>query len=210
MVHLVVFAKAPQAGSAKTRLIPALGAGGAAALARKLLGHALRQATAAGLEAVELCMSPAPQDPAWQGLEIPASVTRTAQGEGDLGERMARALERAITQHRYPAMLMGTDCPGLSSAHLNEAARQLMRHDAVLLPARDGGYVLIGLNTPCPELFKHMPWSTAAVAGETLARMARLGLRVWQGPTLQDIDEAADLAQLPDGFLPASYWSNKD
>lgn len=205
MVRLVVFAKAPQAGSAKTRLIPALGPEGAATLARNMLAHALRQATAAGMETIELCMSPAPQDPAWQGVGIPASVTRTAQGEGDLGERMARALERALLQHQCPVMLMGTDCPGLTSARLGEAARQLTRHDAVLLPARDGGYVLIGLNAPCPGLFSHMPWSTAAVAGETLARMATLGLRVWQGPTLQDIDEAADLAQLPDGLLPENY-----
>lgn len=205
MVCLVVFAKAPQPGSAKTRLIPALGPEGAAALARHMLGHALRQATAAGMEAVELCMSPAPQDPAWQGVEIPAGVTRTAQGEGDLGERMARALERALLQRPCPVMLMGTDCPGLTSERLNEAARQLTRHDAVLLPARDGGYVLIGLKVPCPGLFSHMPWSTPAVAGETLARMATLGLRVWQGPMLQDIDEAADLTHLPDGFLPENY-----
>lgn len=204
-VHLVVFAKAPQPGSAKTRLIPALGRIGAATLARKLLGHALSQAAAAGMDAVELCMSPAPQDSAWRDVEIASSITLTAQGEGDLGERMARALERAILQHQCPVMLMGTDCPGLTSGRLSEAARQLTRHDAVLLPARDGGYVLIGLNAPCPELFSHMPWSTAVVAGETLRRMATLGLRVWQGPTLQDIDEAADLAQLPGGFLPANY-----
>ncbi len=205
VVHLVVFAKAPQPGSAKTRLIPALGGDGAATLARNMLVHALRQATAAGIEAVELCMSPAPQDPAWEDVEIASSITRTAQGEGDLGERMARALERALLRYLCPVMLMGTDCPGLTSARLNEAALQLTLHDAVLLPARDGGYVLIGLKATCPELFSHMPWSTAAVADETLRRMATLGLRVWRGPTLQDIDEAADLAQLPDGFLPSNY-----
>ena len=201
MVCLVVFAKAPQPGSAKTRLMPALGADGAAALARKLLDHALTQASAANLTALELCMSPAPQDPAWQGMKFAPAITLTAQGEGDLGERMARAVQRVISQHPCPVMLMGTDCPALTSAHLNEAARQLLRHDAVLLPAHDGGYVLIGLKAPCPELFSDMPWSTSRVAHETLRRMAALGLRVWQGPTLQDIDEPADLAFLPAGFL---------
>lgn len=204
MVRLIVFAKAPQAGQAKTRLIPALGPSGAAALARQLLAHALRQAAGADTQAVELCVSPAPQDPAWQGMAFEPAVALTAQGEGDLGERMARAMTRVIEQHQCPVMLMGTDCPGLTSAHLGEAARQLTRHDAVLLPAKDGGYVLIGLKAPCPGLFTDMPWSGPAVAGETLRRMASLGLRVWQGPTLQDIDEAADLAHLPAGFLPTS------
>ena len=203
MVRLVVFAKAPQAGHVKTRLIPSLGASGAAALARKLLTHALRQATAADTDAVELCMSPAPQDPAWQGMKFGPAVTLASQGDGDLGERMARAMARVMVQHQCPVMLMGTDCPALTSAHLNEAARQLSKHEAVLLPARDGGYVLIGLKAPCPALFNDMPWSTPEVAAETLRRMAALSLRVWQGPTLQDIDEAADLVHLPPSVLPS-------
>ena len=205
MVRLVVFAKAPLAGQVKTRLIPALGARGAAALAHKLLTHALRQAEGAEVNVVELCASPAAQDPAWQVINFSNSVSLSSQGEGDLGERMARALARAIEQYRCPVMLMGTDCPALTSALLSEAARQLTLHDAVLVPAKDGGYVLIGLQAPCPSLFSDMPWSTAAVAGETLRRMDALGLRVWQGPTLQDIDEPADLAHLPDGFLAAIY-----
>lgn len=202
MVRLLVFAKAPLAGQVKTRLIPALGANGAAALARRLLAHALRQSLAADTDAVELCVSPAPQDPAWHGMKFEPAVALTAQGGGDLGERMARTMARAIGEHHCPVMLMGTDCPALTSSRLNEAARQLMRHDAVLLPACDGGYVLIGLKAPCPELFSDMAWSNPAVAAETLRRMAALGLRVWQGPTLQDIDEAADLAHLPPGLLP--------
>ena len=135
----------------------------------------------------------------------PLATTLTAQGEGDLGERMARVMARVIGQHQCPVMLMGSDCPALTSASLNEAARQLTRHDAVLLPANDGGYVLIGLKSPCPGLFNDMPWSSPTVAGETLRRMAALGLRVWQGPRLQDIDEVGDLAHLPDGFLLENY-----
>lgn len=199
--RLVIFAKAPQPGTAKTRLIPALGAEGAAALARRMLEHSIQQALAACAGPVELCMSPAPDDPAWQGITLPDAVARSAQGEGDLGERMARVIFR-ITQQQ-PVLLMGSDCPGLTAARIGEAARQLQAHDAVLLPVADGGYVLIGLKAPFPELFTHMPWSTSAVAAETLRRMAALGLRVWQGPQLHDIDEAADLAQLPAGFASA-------
>ena len=196
--HIVVFAKAPQPGAVKTRLIPALGAVGAAELACRMLDHALQQALAAGAGLVELCMSPAPGHAAWQGLALPAGVTCAAQGEGDLGQRMASAVARV--SGKGPVLLLGTDCPALTAAHLREAARQLARHDAVLLPVADGGYILIGLKTPCPELFAGMPWSTPAVAAETLSRMAALGLRVWRGPTLRDIDEPADLAHLPLDF----------
>ena len=196
--RLVVFAKAPQPGTAKTRLIPALGAEGAAALARRMLAHTLQQALAAGAGPVELCMSPSPNDAAWQSIALPEAVARTAQGEGDLGERMARVIFRVTKQQ--PVLLMGADCPGLTAAHIGEAASQFRAHDAVLLPVADGGYVLIGLKSPCPELFTAMPWSTSAVAAETLIRMKALGLKAWQGPQLHDIDEPADLAWLPAGF----------
>lgn len=202
--RLVIFAKAPQAGKVKTRLIPALGAEGAAALARCLLSHTLAEALAAGVGAVELCMSPSPQDIAWQGTDLPEAVHCSAQGEGDLGERMARAVLRITTQQQA-VLLMGCDCPGLTAARIAEAARQLQAHDAVLMPVADGGYVLIGLKSPCPELFTAMPWSTSAVAAETLRRMDALGLHTWQGTLLHDIDEPADLAHLPDGFLHPGF-----
>lgn len=197
MTQLVIFAKAPQPGKAKTRLIPALGAAGAAAFAHRLLLHTLQQALASGANPIELCMSPAPGDAAWQGVAIAASVQQTDQGSGDLGERMARVVKR-VTQHGAaqsgkPVLLIGTDCPDLSAARLAHAIAQLEQHDAVILPAHDGGYVLLGLKSPCPELFENMPWSTPVVAAETLRRMAALKLQVWQGPALHDIDEPADL-----------------
>ena len=199
--RLVIFAKAPQAGQVKTRLIPALGAQGASALAQRMLTHVLQQALQANAGPVELCMSPPPGDPAWQNVAIPAAVLRTDQGEGDLGKRMARAVRRVTAQERQSVLLMGSDCPALTAAVLREAARQLHTHDALLVPVADGGYVLIGLKSPCPTLFDRMPWSTASVAAETLARMAALGFKVWRGPLLHDIDEPADLAHLPAGFL---------
>ena len=202
MTRIVVFAKAPLAGFVKTRLIPALGAQGAAALASRMLSHTLAQALAAGEQAVELCMSPAPLDAAWKSVARPQAVESSAQGEGDLGERMNRAMNRALARQQGPVLLMGTDCPALNTAHILEAARQLEQHDAVLVPAADGGYVMIGLRLPCPGLFTDMAWSTPVVACETLHRMASLGLRVWQGPLLHDIDEPADLQ-----YLPASFTS---
>ncbi len=202
MTHIVIFAKAPQPGHVKTRLIPALGAEGAAALARRLLSHTLHHALEANLGDVELCMSPAPADPAWHGVVIPSVVLQTRQASGDLGERMAGAVKR-ITQHAAstarssrPVLLVGTDCPALTAPLLKMAAQQLEQHDAVLLPAHDGGYVLLGLKSPCPGLFEHMAWSTSVVALETLRRLTALNMRVWQGPTLHDIDEPDDLQHL--------------
>jgi len=205
LVRLLIFAKAPQAGQVKTRLIPALGAQGAAELARQMLRHTLREALAAQIGPVELCMSPAPHDLAWRGVAIPRTVLRSAQGGGDLGERMARAVLRVTTQRRQSVLIMGTDCPGLTAARLTEAAEQLQSHDAVLVPAFDGGYVLMGLKAPCPALFTQMRWSTPSVASETLRRMAALQLRVWQAPPLHDMDEPADLAHLPATFHGAQF-----
>ncbi|MGB4116098.1 MAG: TIGR04282 family arsenosugar biosynthesis glycosyltransferase [Polaromonas sp.] len=204
MTRIVIFAKAPQPGSVKTRLIPALGAVGAATLARQFLVHTVQQALAANVGKVELCMSPAPLDPAWHDVALPSDVVLTGQGEGDLGERMARAVSRNTQSTESvsgPVMLIGTDCPALTAPLLKQAAQQLQTHDAVLLPAHDGGYVLLGLKSPSPELFEHMAWSTSVVSAETLRRMAALNMRVWQGSTLHDIDEPADLQHLPDLFL---------
>jgi rSAM/selenodomain-associated transferase 1 len=196
--RLVVFAKAPQPGLAKTRLIPALGAEGAAKLARCMLDHALAQAMQAQVGPVELCMSPGPKDAAWQGVELPEGVHCTEQVGGDLGERMARAVHRVTAGlHGQPILLMGTDCPGLTAGILRDAAAQLAQHDAVLIPVADGGYVLLGLRAHCPDIFRDMAWSTPVVAAETLRRLAAHGLSVWVGPTLHDIDEPADRVHLP-------------
>ena len=206
MTHIVIFAKVPQPGHVKTRLIPALGAEGAAALARRLLSHTLHHALEAKLGDVELCMSPAPTDPAWHDIVIPSAVLKTTQASGDLGERMAGAVKRITQQAASSAtasksvLLVGTDCPALTAPLLKMAAQQLEQHDAVLLPAHDGGYVLLGLKSPCPELFEHMAWSTSVVAFESLQRMTALNMRVWQGPTLHDIDEPPDLQHAPDLF----------
>lgn len=197
--QVLVFAKAPQAGYAKTRLIPYLGADGAAALARTMLDHTLQTALTADVGPVTLCMSPAPGDAAWHDVALPAIVQRCAQGSGDLGQRMARAVSKFTPVGAV--LLIGTDCPGLTPARLRQAAQALSYHDAVLFGARDGGYVLLGLKRACPALFQNMPWSSASVAGITLQRLAALGLLTWQGPVLHDVDEPADLIHLPTAWL---------
>jgi glycosyltransferase A (GT-A) superfamily protein (DUF2064 family) len=102
-----------------------------------------------------------------------------------------------------PVLLIGTDCPALDPERLACAAAALDDHDLVINPASDGGYVLMGLARYVAEVFADMPWSTSTVAAETLRRAHRLGLRVCQLETLDDIDEPPDLAHLPPSFLPA-------
>lgn len=195
---VLVMAKAPVAGLAKTRLIPALGAQGAAALAARMLRHTLDQALAGGLGPITLCAAPAATHPAFAEFADEGRLTIIDQGEGDLGARMQRAFDRALMTHAG-ALLIGTDAPALDAAVLRAAHAALSDHDAVLGPAHDGGYVLIGLRRAEPRLFSDMPWSTPQVLSRTRERLRDAGLRWAELPTLYDIDEPADLAKL-DGW----------
>ena len=192
---VLVMAKAPLPGLAKTRLIPALGAAGAAALAARMLRHALDEALAAGLGPVTLCAAPQASHPAFAEVAREGRITMADQGDGDLGARMQRAFERALTAHAG-ALLIGTDAPALDAAVLRAAHAALTAHDAVLVPAHDGGYVLIGLRGMAPRLFEDMPWSTPQVLALTRERLRESGLCWAELPALHDIDEPADLVHL--------------
>lgn len=204
-IAVIVFAKAPVPGQVKTRLAPALGAEGAAALAARMLQHALAQALAAGVGPVELCAAPDTAHPTLQAAARACGATLAAQGAGDLGERMHRAFVRHLGRGRGPgggrprgALLIGTDAPALDAAVLHAAAAALAAHDAVFVPALDGGYALVGLAAHAPErLFAGIAWSTPQVMATTLERAAELGLRTALLAPLPDIDEPADLIHLP-------------
>jgi rSAM/selenodomain-associated transferase 1 len=201
-VELIVLAKAPVAGLAKTRLIPALGAAGAAQLAERLLAHAVAAGMAAGFDAVELCGSPDAGHPAFARLAARhAGLRLAAQGEGDLGARMHCALARRVAAGAH-VLLIGSDAPALDAAMLRAAAQALARHDAVFVPAHDGGYALVGLARLAPMLFTDMAWSTPRVMAETRERARATGLRWAELPPVADIDEPADLVHLPDHLRP--------
>lgn len=198
---VIVMAKAPLPGFAKTRLIPALGAEGAAAIAHRLLDRAVEQALAAGLGAVDLCCSPDSRHESFARLGGLPRVELSQQADGDLGTRMSHAFERWLA--RVPqVLLMGTDAPALDAALLRHAAQALEHTDAVFVPAHDGGYALVGLRRPSPSLFDGMTWSTSTVMAHTRERLAASGLRYTELPPVADIDEAADLVHLPRRWLP--------
>ena len=189
--RILVFAKAPVPGRVKTRLIPALGADGAARLAAEMLERTIAEALAAGVGPVELCADPEPAAPEWREI-LPEDVELSAQGEGDLGTRLARAARRTIEAGEC-ALLIGTDCPGLDRARLRAAAAALETHSAVIHPAEDGGYALLGLGRFDASLFERIAWSTADVAATTIVRIGALGWPLHLGETLRDVDEPADL-----------------
>lgn len=193
MTRIVIFAKAPVPGRVKTRLIPALGAEGAADLAAAMLDATCREALAAGIGPIELCLD---RDPGWSGA-IPAGVEVTDQTGDDLGDRLWRAALRVGA----PLIFIGTDCPALDRARLRAATDALAQYDAVLHPAEDGGYALLGLARIDRSLFEGIAWSTETVAAATLARIAALGWSVHVGETLHDIDEPADLPHVPPYLL---------
>ncbi|MCK9503837.1 MAG: TIGR04282 family arsenosugar biosynthesis glycosyltransferase [Porticoccaceae bacterium] len=202
-LSIVIFAKAPLPGFAKTRLIPALGEEGAAALATKLLAHTIAAARSAHIGAVELWVTPNPQHQVWSTLDISKTLTLRAQGDGDLGQRMARAARRVIAQGSS-VLLIGSDCPQLDSGGLQAAAQALAHHDCCLVPALDGGYTLLGLRHYHSSLFTGMPWSTPEVADITRERIRELGWSLAEFPPLADIDEPADLVNLP------AHWRGWD
>lgn len=198
--QLVIMAKAPLAGQVKTRLIPALGAPGAAQLAQRMLARTVAAALAARgdhIHGVTICASPDPQDPAWSSLGLPSDLNWSAQGDGDLGQRMSRAVQSALSK-KEQVLLIGTDLPQLTSELLQSAAKTLLTHEACLLPTADGGYGLLGLRA-WQAVFDDMPWSTPKVCALTLQRLSHTS--VWVGPTLHDIDEPADLVHWPDQAL---------
>jgi rSAM/selenodomain-associated transferase 1 len=193
---LIIFAKQPVAGQAKTRLAPVLGDAGAAALAQRLLEHTVQQAAGAGFDHVELCTAPDTSHPAFTRLATTFGLTLATQGDGDLGQRMARALARMLDRHSR-AVLIGTDAPALDPESLARAALCLHDHDAVFIPALDGGYALVGLRRPAPMLFQDVSWSTAEVMAQTRERARAAGLTWVELAPVADIDVPADLAHLP-------------
>jgi len=187
---LCVFAKPPRPGVAKSRLIPALGATGAAELAHALFADTWNMATR--LPQMSAVLATTDVDaPEWR--ELGADVW--PQGAGTLGDRMERVVRRALKTHSF-AIVIGTDLPGLPAARLVAARLALAKADAVLGPATDGGFYLIGLRR-CPRGLLHgLPWSTPEVFDRTLVRLRQRGLRTRTIGRWCDLDDPDDLVVL--------------
>lgn len=186
--RLVIFTRYPTPGAAKTRLIPALGPDGAAALHRRLTERTVAVARAAGLP-FELWTTGA--DPAAFHNWLGDTTVREQSGDG-LGERLLAAAAP------YPVIFIGTDAPDLVPAHLRAAADAVGINRAVIGAAEDGGYWLLGLPIAVPRIFEGIAWSTETVFADTLDRLRTAGHVPVRLPILSDLDTPADLARWPD------------
>lgn len=193
--RLLVFARYPEPGKAKTRLIPALGAAGAAALYREMAEAAIAQARHLAAErsvsiAIQFTGSDVLPMQQWLGQDL----LYQAQATGDLGDRLLQAFQTAFHQGMTATVAIGTDCPELDAWLMAKAFQELQHHDLVLGPATDGGYYLIGLRRSVPELFRGIAWSTDEVLSQTVAIAESCNLSIAYLPTLADVDRPADLA----------------
>ncbi len=183
--RLLVFLKAPRVGTVKTRLAATLGMEAATAAYRTLVATLLREMDA--LDGVELRYAPDDAAAEIQPWRRP-SWQLAAQGSGDLGERLIRAFAEHFADGARKVVVIGADCPDATPDDVRNAWSALDHHDLVVGPAHDGGYWLIGLTSPRPELFCELAWSTDQVLPRTLSRAREMGLRIAQLQTLTDID----------------------
>jgi len=194
---LQIFAKTPLPGLVKTRLAATIGNDAAVAVYRDLvlrtLGVAASARRAGIVRDVELWVAPdAPPGPLANWSEQLGIAMRSQRG-ANLGERMRNALQSSLAAGS-PALLIGTDVPGFDVAYLARAAAALLANDAVIGPAEDGGYVLVGLARDI-DLFDGVRWSTPEVMTQTRAKLAAAGIGWTELPTLWDIDTHEDFAR---------------
>lgn len=204
---VAVVAKAPVPGLAKTRLIPLLGAVGAARAQRRFALQTLATVRSASTGPLTLWCAPDTRHRFFHALRVRHGVVCLPQPPGDLGQRMVAAMAAHFaTRPHMPWLVVGTDCPALTPAHLQHAADALQTHDAVLIPAEDGGYVLLGLRRPLGCAFERIDWSTERVLNQTRERLREAGGTWVELPALWDVDEPADWQRWTQAGLGGSVF----
>lgn len=200
---LVIFAKAPIAGQVKTRLCPPLTHDEAATLHGSFVLDMLERTKVAAAKLKlpidrYLACAPASSLVFFQIMEERQSVNLIDQVGDDLGARMQQAFETLFAKGYQRVFIVGTDIPSLPLDYYAQALALLDTHDVVLGPALDGGYYLIGLTQPRPELFTGIAWSTDHVLAATQEKAAGLGLKTALLPSWRDVDTIDDLKALMD------------
>ena len=191
MISVGIFAKPPHPGLVKTRLIPNFGADNAARIYRYCLEYTLEVVRKSELE-FRIYFSESFDEALFQ------SGTYSLQQGPDLGTRMLNAINDMLATHIDGAIIIGSDCLDITPTHLLQAARALVNHELVLLPALDGGYALIGCTRIEPGLFRDISWSSEQVLEQTLINATQLNYRVSLLETVRDIDTLQDVEQYPE------------
>lgn len=201
--QLAIFTRYPEPGKTKTRLIPALGKDGAAALQKEL--------TEKTVQKIDQLVLTSTYEPViyFEGGELGSMQSWLGkdrrykeQGAGDLGEKLKRAFNAAFRAGAQRIVTIGCDCPGLTKEHINRAFDALYFNELVLGPATDGGYYLIGLQRPLDELFENIPWGTDKVFETTVTLAQQLGLSTEILEELHDVDRPEDLKHLDHNTCP--------
>jgi uncharacterized protein len=196
-VSIAILAQAPIPGFAKARLIPAIGAHAAAVLQERLTGRTVATALAAGIGPVALCCEPDATHDSFLKMVARMKITLRPQPQGDLGARMLAAVAGSAD----PVLVVGTGCPALTEAHLRSAASALREgNDVVLIPAENGGYVLVGMRKAQPTLFSNIAWVKSTVLADMRTRIVEQRLMLVERPPLWDVDTEIDLARLEREF----------
>jgi rSAM/selenodomain-associated transferase 1 len=193
---MLVFARPPLEGRVKTRMIPAIGSAGATRLYRRMLLDTLATVRDTPADHRQLWSSEDGDDNALAELAREYGLSLHQQHGDNLGQRMHAALAAAL-RAADRAVLIGSDCPQIDTAYLQAAFEALEQCPVVIGPARDGGYVLIGLRRPAAGLFDGIPWGSHRVMSSTRQRLRRAGHRWHELPPLRDVDRAEDLAHFP-------------
>ncbi len=202
-IRILLFAREPVYGKVKTRLHEAIGPRKAFQLYCAMLRYQVRRLQDANLAPWELWVSGNPDNPQIRSMDLKVPVRRQ-QGD-DLGERMRAAVAEALKESAA-VLLLGTDCPSVDVDYLEDALRQLRGgRQAVIGPADDGGYVLLGLRECREELFIDIPWGTARVLSTTLERLENGGVDYGLLATRWDVDRADDLVRLAELQPPLNF-----
>jgi len=189
---LLVFTRAPVSGQTKTRLIPLLGAQGAAEFHQTVLQSTLAEANASDFATVEIWCATENDHPFLKQCGLDYACAVKIQQGNDLGEKMYHAIETTLAENSF-VVVIGSDCPAITTDILNQSCRHISNgKDAVLGPAIDGGYYLIGLKKPNPEIFQDIVWGEANVAERTRQNFAHLDLDYIELEELPDIDTPDD------------------
>jgi len=197
--EILIFARYPVAGKAKTRLIPALGAENAAQMHKRMTENIVGAArTNASLNdrKTTICFTGGKRKDfkAWLGNDL----NYVKQIKGGLGERLKRGFQYAFRHGAKAVIAVGCDVPELTPVIFNNAFEALNHNDVVLGPAEDGGYYLIGLKEPASQLFNDIDWGTDRVADQTLNAAESCNYKPAKTPVLSDIDRPGDLGKIRD------------
>jgi rSAM/selenodomain-associated transferase 1 len=186
---LLIFVKDPVPGQVKTRLAKSLGDTQALSIYRQLLAHTLKVVQETDVDKVVFYGNRVPEEDLWQKASFPRQLQK---GEG-LGERMEQAFRWGFSQGYQRILIIGSDCLELNSAILEQGFEALQEHDAVLGPANDGGYYLLGMKTPIYALFHNKSWSTDTVLQQSINDLLKEQKSFFLLPELIDIDTEQDL-----------------